>query len=239
MNSPVIGITCSWEIDRAAYLSPRDYTDAVRAAGGRPVLLPHTTLESGEAESVLSRIDGLLLSGGTDLDPATFGEEPRFPLKAIDPVRDGFELALSRTALTTGLPVFGICRGIQVLNLAAGGTVYQDLSGQVPGALRHEQDAPRWHPTHTVSIEKGTKLHAILEEALCRVNSFHHQAVRDAAPGFAVSATASDGVVEAIEATDAPFVLGVQWHPENTYRTLASSRRLFAAFVTAARAGSR
>jgi putative glutamine amidotransferase len=237
MKPPVIGITCSWDAPRNAYLSPKDYAAAVAGGGGRPILLPHLEVLNSHAKDPLESIDGLLLSGGTDLDPAAFGEEPRYPLKTIDPTRDAFELALCRAALEAGVPIFGICRGIQVLNLAAGGTVYQDLAGQVDGALRHEQDAPRWHPTHAVSIEEGTRLHAILQETACRVNSFHHQAVRDVARGFAVSARATDGVIEAIESVHAPFALGVQWHPENTHRTLDTSKRLFAAFVAAA--GSR
>jgi len=234
LNEPVIGITCSWDTDRTAYFSPKDYSEAVRAAGGRPVLLPHAEPGRDEANGILSQVDGLLLSGGTDLDPVMFGEDPRHPLKMIDPVRDGFEVALSRAALKSGLPVLGICRGIQVLNLAAGGTIYQDLAGQVDGALRHEQDAPRWHPTHAISITEGTRLHKVLGETACRVNSFHHQAVRAVAPGFTVCAVAADKVIEAIESVDLPFAIGVQWHPENTYRTLTSSQRLFAAFIAAA-----
>ncbi len=234
MRTPIIGITCSWDPQRRAYLAPKDYVEAVRSSGGRPVLLPHTELTADEARATLLWVNGVLFSGGTDLDPMTFGEAPRYALKAIDPLRDAFELSLCRAALETGLPLLAICRGIQVLNVAAGGTIYQDLSAQVDGTLRHEQDAPRWHPTHGVSIAKGTRLRAILQEEACRVNSFHHQAVRQVAPGFTVAATATDGVIEGIESTSAPFALGVQWHPENTHRALTSSQRLFAAFVAAA-----
>ncbi len=225
---------------RPGWFLPASYARAVVAAGGLPVALPPA--DPALADAVLARVDGLLLSGGADVDPAWFGEEPHPRLGRIDPERDAWEIALVRAALALEVPVLGICRGIQVLNAALGGPVYHDLPAQVPGAWKHAQDAPRPYTTHAVRVEAGSRLAALLwpdgvpaPPALeLRVNSFHHQAVRDPVPPFRAVAWAGDGVIEAIEAPGPGFALGVQWHPEDMAD--AGSLNLFRGLVEAARA---
>jgi putative glutamine amidotransferase len=171
-----------------------------------------------------------------DVDPAIYGQEPHPKLGKVDDALDEAELVLTRWALEDRLPLFGICRGIQVINVAAGGTLYQDLRAQFPGALRH-RFAPsqygREHRGHAIHIEPGSHLAQALGLTVS-VNSRHHQAVRDVAPGFVVTARAPDGVIEGIELPDAPFVVGVQWHPENLAAQDAGMLGLFQAFVQAA-----
>jgi len=226
---PVIGITICRKLE--------DYRQSVLHAGGDVVVL-----ESGsDPAAAVDRIDGLLLTGGGDVDPALYGEAAHKGNEPAEPGRDAFEIGLVREARRRQLPVFAICRGVQVLNVAAGGKLVQDIPSEVPGALRHDFNVPQHHPSelaHEVWIEKETLLGRLLGERLdnadtCDVNSRHHQAVAQVAPGFKVSATAPDGVVEAIEDPQAPFCLGVQWHPENFWRT-GEFRPLFEAFIDAA-----
>ncbi|MCL6581239.1 MAG: gamma-glutamyl-gamma-aminobutyrate hydrolase family protein, partial [Firmicutes bacterium] len=207
-----------------------DYTGGVEEAGGLPVIvaIPGRVREAPDREAaahaerwareVLAAVDGLLVTGGGDLDPAHFGEGPHANLGELEPARDHFELALVREALASGAPVFGICRGLQVLAVAAGGDLYQDLPSQVPGVLKHRQSAPRTARTHLVEVREGTLLARLLGgPGPLSVNSFHHQAVRRVPDGFRVSATAPDGVVEALESTGPGLAFGVQWHPENLW----------------------
>jgi len=170
-----------------------------------------------------------------DVDPEYFGEQPA-GTREITPERDLFEISLVRKFLAVDKPILGICRGVQVINIAAKGSIYQDIEGQIEGAIKHIQEAPKWHPTHTIVIEPGTKLGKIYRGLETRVNSFHHQATKDLAPGFCVSARALDGVVEAIESKAHRFVVGVQWHPEQMIFNDLSSLRLFKAFVDASTA---
>ena len=232
---PTIGIVIS--TDRASelfYTEKKAYVDAVFAAGGLPVFLP-VVGDSGTPERFFSRIDGILLPGGPDVDPVHFGEEPEHDYTAIDPRRDSFELALAGLAMKNDVPILGICRGTQLLNIAAGGDIYQDLREQKEAVLVHDQKAPQWYPTHAVEIGPGTLLSRVLEgETRVRVNSFHHQSVRRVADGFRASATASDGVIEAIENGSLRFALGVQWHPERMFVHYPMFMRLFTALVEAA-----
>lgn len=211
---------------------PAGYAAAVEAAGGIPVVLP--VLKPERAPEVLSHLHGLLLSGGVDVDPSYYGEDPLPGLGRITPERDAFELALTRRALEAGVPVLGICRGVQVLNVAAGGTLYQDLASQRERVLKHSQEAPRWHESHTVRVEPGSRLAAILGVTEARVNSFHHQAVREVPSGLRAVAWAPDGVIEAVEAPDHRFVMGLQWHPEEMWRRDRLHLKPFAALVEAA-----
>lgn len=229
---PLIGITCPEDETAGRLYLPHAYWRAVAAAGGTPVLLPPA---GAAVDNLAERLDGLLLSGGGDPDPWHFGEEPRPGLGAVTPERDRFELELTRLALARGMPVLGICRGMQVLNVASGGTLLQDIPEGVPAPLKHSQNAPRWYPTHGVEIRPGTLLARILGTTGLRVNSFHHQAVRDTAPGLTVSAVAPDGVIEGLEAPGPAFVLGVQWHPEAMWEKEPVQHTLFTAFVDAAR----
>lgn len=227
---PRIGITCALDHRSGRISTPADYARAVAAAGGLPVLLPPLPGDPAEA---LGAIDGLLLAGGVDVDPLEFGEEPLRRSGEIQPDRDRCELPLCRAALARGVPVLGVCRGHQVLAVAAGGTLYQDLPTQVPGCLKHSQQAPRWHPTHTVRIQPGSRLARILPLEL-RVNSFHHQAVRGVPPGWTAAAAAMDGVNEAIESLAHPFAIGVQWHPEAMWDRPYHHNALFQELVAAA-----
>lgn len=235
---PRIGITCGLSGEgRPAFTVKEAYVRAVFTAGGLPILLPPVgdglTLEP-PVEAWLEGLDGLLLPGGGDVDPVFFGEEPRPGLGDVEPERDVLELALVQAALAAGLPILGVCRGCQVLNIAAGGSVYQDLPGELPGVLKHRQAAPMWYPTHLVQVEPGSRLAQLLGVTELRVNTSHHQAVKRVAPGWVVTARAADGVVEGIELPKHPFALGVQWHPEAMVERDPVQRRLFAALVEAA-----
>jgi len=214
-----------------------NYPAALAACGALPVIIP-LGLPEELLRELFERLDGLLLAGGVDVAPEAYGETPHPALGRVDPLRDATELTVARWALAADLPILGICRGIQSLNVAAGGTLYQDLSAQYAGAIRHAHrpaESPWERPTHRVTVTADSRLATILGVRELPVNSFHHQAVKDPAPGFAVVARAEDGVIEGIERPAGRFVVGVQWHPEGMFRTDPAARRLFAAFVEAAR----
>lgn len=227
---PLIGITCGQEQERL--FITRYYGEAIQKAGGIPVLLP-VTGDQRLFEDYEQLLDGLLLTGGDDLDPALFGEEPLRGLGPVDPERDFFELELCRRFAVSHKPVFGICRGMQVLNVAYGGTIYQDLLRQLPDSLEHRQKAPKNRVSHRVTVENSSLLRGLLKQSTLRVNSFHHQAVKDLGAGLKAVAVASDGVIEGIERENG-FVLGVQWHPELLWQDHEEQERLFVAFVKAA-----
>lgn len=242
MRQPVIGVTCGRREDQFQAFINVAYLEAVAAAGGIPVVLPPLEPRGPEgpaeaAAAMLGRVDGVLLSGGDDVDPQQFGAEPDPGLGWVDPDRDLLELALAREALRLRKPMLAICRGMQVLNVAAGGDLHQDLGAVA--RLQHSQRAPRWHASHGVTVQPGSFLARLLgvgNEPLS-VNSFHHQAVNRVAPRFRVVAEAKDGVVEAIELEEeGHFCLGVQWHPEHMVGRWPVQRRLFEGLVEAARA---
>ncbi|WP_324717292.1 gamma-glutamyl-gamma-aminobutyrate hydrolase family protein [Carboxydochorda subterranea] len=234
---PVIGISAgqlrSKDGTLRASLS-RDYVRAVEMAGGLPVLIPVTD-DPQLAAAYLDNLDALLLSGGGDVDPHRFGEDAMPELGEVDPERDALEVALAAGAMQRDMPLLGICRGIQVMNVAAGGTLYQDVRAQVPHALLHDQTAPRWFPCHEVRLEPDSLLRQIFQADTLRVNSFHHQAVRVVAPTFRVAAKAKDAVIEGVESREHGFCVGVQWHPECMVDRYPGQRLLFAALVRAAR----
>lgn len=189
-------------------------------------------------------LDGLLLSGGTDLHPDTYGEEPHSALAQTIPERDAFELEIFSLALELGLPVFGICRGLQLMNVALGGTLYQDLPSQFGrGEVDHSQTDPKWVPRHGVEVATGSKVEEFSGAAYMKVNSYHHQAVKSLAGGLKVVGRAEDGVIEALESRDFSerWLLGVQWHAEamrGSSEYGPSQRALFEAHVAAARRGA-
>ncbi|MDN4594893.1 gamma-glutamyl-gamma-aminobutyrate hydrolase family protein [Polycladomyces subterraneus] len=229
---PLIGLTMSLREERVQTLS-RDYSDAVRSAGGIPVAIPFC--EDPEVVTEMAhRLDGVVLTGGGDIDPSLFGEEPLPGLGEIVPERDRMETALIRLFLEWDKPLLAICRGCQVLNIAVGGDMYQDLYTQREGLLQHRQRSPRYHATHAIQLVEGTLLHRLAKENTVRVNSFHHQAVRRVLSPLRVAARTGDGVIEAIESARHRFVVGVQWHPECMAETDAFSRRLFEALVETA-----
>ncbi|MGE5476109.1 MAG: gamma-glutamyl-gamma-aminobutyrate hydrolase family protein [Bacteroidales bacterium] len=233
---PAIGVTLDSE--EAGGYSPfpwyalrRNYCDAVAAAGGLALALPH---EPDLAGAYLDRIDGLVVTGGAfDVDPALFGAATRHATVTLKSRRTAFELAMIRGALARGLPILGICGGQQLLNVALGGTLIQHIPDAVPGCLAHEQAVPRDQPGHEVDLVPGTRLAAIAGCLRMAVNSSHHQAVAQVAPGCVVNAVAPDGVVEGIEDPRQPFCIGVQWHPEFTLS--AADAALFTAFIKACR----
>lgn len=231
---PLIGISCSYDLAEGRYFMPEAYVDAVIESGGIPLILPG----AGSIKSVtpyIRAVKGLVLAGGGDIDPKYFNEEPHPNLGEVTPDRDRFEIMLVKTALNRNIPILGICRGIQILNVACGGTLIQHIPAEVKKPVKHFQTAPRWYPTHRVLIDKSSQLGQILKARSARVNSFHHQAVCDLAPGFFVTAVTNDGVVEAIETRDYKFVIGVQWHPECMVSKDKKSRLLFGALVEASR----
>ncbi len=210
------------------------YVRCVMDAGGLPLLLPNVMPEL--AASYLSRMDGLLLSGGLDVDPEFYGEEPKPKLGNLDQVRDSYELELARGAHQAGMPMLSICRGVQLLNVAFGGTLVQDIDSEIDEPLKHEQDALRQNAlSHRIRIKPNTRLHEIAAGSeRIRVNSFHHQSVKDVADGFDITARSEDGVIEAIEDPTHPFCVGVQWHPERLPEN-DFTRSIFQHFVEAAR----
>jgi putative glutamine amidotransferase len=197
-----------------------DYEESIARAGA---IVRALNPALGDPVAALEGVDALVLTGGGDVDPQFYGEQRHPTFSAAEPGRDEFELALARIAIERGLPVLAICRGVQVLNVAAGGSLIQDIESEVPGALVHRVDTTPSTIAHEVWVASGSKLAAMLadriEEDALLVNSRHHQAVKRLAPGFIAAATAPDGVIEAIERADLPFCLGVQWHPENFWRT--------------------
>ena len=199
------------------------YLRAIEAAGGMPVVLPPL----GDATAYVDRLDGICLSGGPDLDPAAYGAADRHPeLGPTEPTLDSFELELALAADQRGLPLLGICRGAQALNVACGGTLYQHLPG-------HRQTEPATDDTHSVHVEPGTRLAALLGTDVLRVNSFHHQAVERLGNGLRAVAHAADGTIEGVEAPGSRFVMGVQWHVEGLVAQ-PRHRVLFEALVAAA-----
>jgi putative glutamine amidotransferase len=231
----VIGVTAGHSThSREVFALRDDYLRAVEKAGGLPVILaPGPVAHVGE---LLGRLDGLLLSGGTDIDPEHYGEDPHETVAGVSHERDAFELAISREALPRDLPVLAICRGHQVLNVATGGTLVQDIASQIEGALNHDPKGERWEPAHEVRILPGTRLRSILGSDRIAVNSIHHQAVRTPGQGVVVSACSlGDDVVEGIEMPGRRFVVGVQWHPEAFWDQPRDFQPLFAALVDASR----
>jgi putative glutamine amidotransferase len=224
--SPIIGVTWCSRLD--------DYVASVEASGGKA-----RVLEIGESpRALLSEIQGLLLTGGGDVDPAFYGEDRHPAVCDAEPGRDEFEIDLARRAMDAGLPVLAICRGSQVLNVADGGTLVQDIPSTIDTTLPHNIEMPKDAAAHDVRVSPGSVLANVLRQdratQTCRVNSRHHQSVGKLGRRLIAAATAPDGVVEAIEAPDGRFCLGVQWHPENFWRT-GEFKPLFDAFVEAAR----
>jgi putative glutamine amidotransferase len=216
------------------------YTQAVEAAGGVPLILPLTD-DRNTLSAFLEIIDGLLLSGGYDVDPSFYNEEPHVKLGRVDPLRDRSEAFLASRVLAADRPVLGVCRGLQLLNVVAGGTLYQDIDtereGKAQGIL-HYQDFTYETASHSVRVLPETTLFGIIREERIRVNSYHHQCVKDVARGFRVSALAPDGVIEGIESEKHFFVVGVQWHPEILHANADFNLALFRALVEAAGARS-
>jgi len=229
---PVVGITLGDGDAPGMHAMREDYVRSVEQARAVPLVLPPVRPE--DASLVLDRVDGLVLSGGVDVDPALYGCEPHPKLGRVNRRRDDFELALVREALRRDLPTLGICRGQQVLNVARGGTLVQDIPSQWTGAMGHDARGRRWRRAHDVNVLPGTRLRAILGRDSEQVNSFHHQAVADVGDGLVVSARCpDDGMIEGLEVPGARFVVAVQWHPESFWNRASSFQPLFDAHAKA------
>lgn len=231
---PLIGITSGTEPTvEGFYILRHDYVRAVELSGGVPLVLA----PAGAAlhPALLSKLDGLVLTGGLDVTPRLYGESPHPTVTDTSAERDEFEVKLVREALAHDLPLLAICRGMQLLNVALGGTLVQDIRAETGSSIRHDDfTRPRTDLVHPVSVRRASRLHALLGEGELDVNSFHHQAIADLAPPLVASASAPDGLVEAVELPGARFALGVQWHPEAFWREPARFGALFAALVEAA-----
>ena len=227
----IIGVSSNIKEDLLSV--PISNIRAITKFGGVPIVLPNFV--GDEFEKIAETIDGLLLTGGGDIDPTLFGEEPLPGLGNIVPERDLFEMALIQKMLELNKPILGICRGAQIMSIAMGGDMYQDIYSQKDDALlQHYQQAPNWHGSHFVEVTQGSLLHKIVGVDKFKVNSYHHQALRNMPAGFIVSSVASDGVIESFESTKHPFVMGVQWHPENLIaKGDDSSLAIFDAFINA------
>lgn len=232
---PRIGVACSTmdEVEGHGvrrHQVPAPYVERVVEAGGLPVLFP--VVDPGLVPAYLALVDGLLVIGGDDVDPAAYGAAPHAALGPVDRARDRFELALVRAAAAGDVPTLGICRGLQVMNVALGGTLLQHVPEEVPGALPH---GGRMDVAHDVTVEGRSALARIVGVTRLGVNSHHHQAIATPAPGLAVTARSDDGVVEAAEDPTRRLLLGVQWHPERMPGA-DSTRRLFATLIAASAA---
>ena len=234
MKKPLIGIGSDVAVrkgERDSAFMWMTYTEALRKAGAVPVIIPP---QPENADEVVRELDGLLLAGGDDCDPAAYGEQ-RHP--SVDPVmeprRQTNDISLARAARQHGIPTLGICLGMQVMNVSAGGTLVQDIASQMETDIDHVSP-PLARKRHDVIIEKGTKLAGIIGERELNVNSSHHQAIRKVGSGLRITALAPDGVIEGLEDAALPFYVGVQWHPEDMTGE-GSADSLFGAFVDAAR----
>lgn len=235
--SPLIGITTYGRNRDNHYILPAEYVEAVRRAGGVPVLLP-----AGETQidALLERLDGLILAGGGDVDPELYAGKKHAEIYMIDAERDGSEMPLARRVAANGTPTLAICRGIQVLNVALGGSLVEHLPDEVGDAVLHRNPPPgpaqiSSYTLHPLRVDPNSRLAAILGTTEVTSASWHHQAVRRLAAGLQVAARAADGTIEAAELTDHPWLIAVQWHPEITAADDPDQQRLFDAFVAAAR----
>jgi putative glutamine amidotransferase len=211
----------------------QDYVQSIIQAGGVPLLVPYME-DPIMLQKLLDYCDGLLLTGGEDVDPVRYGEEPILNLGEIVPDRDEIEFKVLDLFLQRNKPILAICRGCQLVNVALGGDLYQDIPSQTISEINHSQKAPRGYPTHSVDIEIDSLLYKIIGEQKIRVNSYHHQSVKTLADSLVASALATDNVIEAIESKTHTFLLGVQWHPEGmSILQDKYAMRLFSAFINA------
>lgn len=232
VSRPLIGITTHGRDGGGRFRLKASYVDSVRRAGGTPLALPPG---ESDVEPLLTAIDALLLTGGGDVDPVHYDGAGHATLEDVDPERDRSELALARRAHEIGLPIFGICRGAQVLNVALGGTLVPHLPDRVGAAIAHRPEAGDEFEFHEVSVDSGSRLARILGTTRCSPPSWHHQAVDRIAPGLTVVARSADETIEAFEDQAHPHLVAVQWHPEVTADRDPTQQRLFDALVEAAR----
>lgn len=234
---PIIGHLAA--VDNEATTSIfHSYVHAIQVSGGVPLLLPYT-----ESEAVIRRFvvlcDGLFFTGGMDIAPARYGEEASERCDETQPLRDALEFAVLREVLPTGKPLLGICRGAQLLNVALGGTLYQDLPSERPSTIAHRQTEGKFDFSHDIIVSPDTPLHRLLGASRIRGNSFHHQAVKAPGHGLRVMAEAEDGTIEGFWSVDHPYLRAYQWHPERLYDKDENSRALFSDFISACKKESK
>jgi putative glutamine amidotransferase len=235
---PVIGVTLGDGDAPGVHAVRQDYVRSVEQSGSVPVVLP--AVSPDDVPALLDRLDGVLLSGGVDVDPALYGQEPHPRLGRVNRRRDLFELALVREAVRRDVPILAICRGHQVLNVATGGTLVQDIASLVEGHADHDGRGPRWRRAHPVEVTAPSRLREILGPDAVAVNSIHHQAVDRVGEDLVVTARCpADGVVEGLERPSSRFVVAVQWHPESFWNRADSFQRLFDAHAEACRSTAR
>ena len=245
MPKPLIGLVAERWSSSTKHKNSRvqgqlsSYIDAILGAGGLPIIIPLLP-DAEDLREIYARINGLILPGGGDLDPQQYLTPPHPATSSIDADRDEVELFLARRALADQMPLLGVCRGVQLFNVALGGNLYQDLPTEFPGCIDHYYHYPEYpldHIAHSVQVEEDSLLAQCVGSPIVQVNSRHHQAPRDVAPGLIVVGRAPDGVIEAIEMPSHPFALGLQWHPENL-QAQPEMRGLFEKFVAAAGRGN-
>lgn len=234
MNRPRIGVIPLVDEERESYWMLPGYLEGVMEAGGLPVMLP-LTADRDVLEQIAGQWDAFLFTGGQDVSPAVYGQQALPVCGERCYLRDDMERTLLSLALERDKPVFGICRGIQLINAALGGTLYQDLPTQAASDVEHHQAPPYDRPVHQVTLVEGTPLYALLDKRVLSVNSYHHQAVRELAPGLRAMAYSTDGLVEAVYAPEKKYLWAVQWHPEFSFRTDPDNKKLFQSFVNAAK----
>ncbi|MDN3016429.1 gamma-glutamyl-gamma-aminobutyrate hydrolase family protein [Paenibacillus sp. BSR1-1] len=232
-KKPIIGISGAY-VNHNDYMEGvyvhHDYHKSVAANGGIPIILPFLNPET--ALETIGLCDGIILSGGEDVDPQFYGQDPHPELGPTIPERDLAEMAIVQYAIQNNIPILAICRGVQILNVALGGTLIQDIPSQVNKPIQHTQKIDRSRDTHWVTISKDSKLFEVLDSEIVRVNSLHHQAIDKVASDLSVAARSADGIVEAVEYIHSPtFTMGVQWHPESMASTNPAMNNLFVEFI--------
>ena len=232
MRRPLVGVTPLYDEARKSDWMLPGYLEGVMEAGGLPVMLP-LTADLELLEQLAETVDGVLLTGGHDVSPALYGQSPLSACGTCCPARDEMERLLLPLLWAQDKPILGICRGIQFLNVALGGTLYQDLPSQHPSAVEHHQRPPYDRPVHTVTLAPHSPLGALLSQETITVNSYHHQAIQTLSPALRPMAWSPDGLIEAVWAPERRWVWAVQWHPEFAFRTDANSRAIFRRFVEA------
>jgi len=238
MSKPIIAMLCAVTDNEGVFelKLQNAYCDAVLNAGGIPIVLPFTT-DRAALHSYVNVCDGFLFTGGNDINPSLYGEEKSDFCGKIEDLRDEFELAVAKAAFPSGKPMLGICRGAQVLNVALGGTLYQDIDSEIPSYISHRQAEAKNLPSHSVSVAAGTPLYKLTRVSKMTANSFH-QAIKKLGRGLLAMAYADDGIIEAVYSTEHPYLYAYQWHPERLISSDAHNRMLFSDFIMACASNS-
>lgn len=231
-KKPLIGILPLYDLEKKSYWMLPGYMKGIEEAGGLPVMLPLTS-DLDEIRQLSEEMDGYLFSGGPDIEPSLYGEEKRPACDVCCDLRDAMEIPLFHAVYEKDKPIFGICRGIQLINTALGGTLYQDLPSEHPSDTVHRQTIPPENPTHSVTLIADTPLCTVIGSDTMMVNSCHHQAVKTLGKGLCVMGVSEDGIIESVYAPEKYFVQAVQWHPESMHHVDENSRKLLRHFVKA------